>query len=826
MWRDLRFSLRMLGRQPSFAAIVVFTLALGIGGSTAIFSVVNAVLLRDLPYPEPGQLYLVRTVAADGSLTGTITPRELRPFYEPDTHPTVAAAAVAWSQEVQIIGSDGRSHATTRYGVTDQFFEVFGTRMAMGRAFERKQRPGVVVIAYSTWRDMFASDPKIIGRIIEVEGGKRQVVGVTPEDFEFPEKPGFWYLMSLGTAYDKVRGYRGFVRLRPGRTGEQFQSELTRISADLGPDPATRQPSVLVAQPFLEHVVGDLSTRVKILFGATGVLLLIACINVTNLMLSRTAVRAREMALREAIGARRWRVVRQLLTETLVLSIAGGALGLAAAAAGVRLLMRTAPPDLPRLDAVPIDGTVLAFAVALTVLTGLFVGLAPAWRLATNPLRTLVNEAGRGTPEGPARHRLLHALVVTEIALAVLLTIGAGLLVRSYFNLTATSPGFTSARVLTFFMYVPGRTEFSFKPTPGGGRPEVQGSYQPLANFLRELSERVRGLPGVESVASTSSLPLAAAQYDPLTVFHLVDQDRATAEQAALSARTRGVSPDFFDALGIRLLAGRKLLPSDRNNSPGVAVVNETFVHRFLAGRNPLGTRFRYPENPWKPTDVGFQIGHRTVDEVEIVGVVNDVTYLALGDPPEPSIYLTTDQWTNRRQTLVVRTTLDDPATLIPSIRSHVESMDRVLSPDFALYPSVLAASIAGERLAATLLTVFGLMALILAAVGIYGLMAYSVAQRTGEIAVRSAIGASGREVLMLVLGRGVRLALAGVALGILGAVALRQVLAGQLYGVTALDLRVFAATSVALFAVAALACFVPAQRATRIDPAELFRME
>ena len=826
MWRDLRFSVRMLGRQPSFAAIVVLTLALGIGGSTAIFSVVNAVLLRDLPYPDADQLYLVRTVAPDGSLTGNITPRELRPFYEPDKHPTVAAAALAWSQEVQIVGSDGRPHPTTRYGVTDQFFEVFGKRMAKGQAFERGQNPGVIVIAFSTWRDLFASDPNIIGRVVQVEGGPRQVVGVTPADFEFPEKPGFWYLMSLGTAYDKVRGYRGFVRLRPGRTGDQFQSELARTSRELGPDPATRQPSMLVAQTFLDHVVGDLSTRVKILLGATGLLLLIACINVTNLMLSRTGVRAREMALREAIGARRWRVIRQLLTETVVLSTLGGALGLAAAAGGVQLLLRSAPPELPRLDTVPIDSSVLTFAIGLTVLTGLLVGLAPAWRLASNPLRSLVNEAGRGTPDGPARHRLLNALVVTEIALAVLLTIGAGLLVRSYFNLTATNPGFTSDRVLTFFMYVPGRTEMTFKPRPGGGRPEIQGSYQPLANFLRELSERIGGLPGVESVASTTSLPLAATQYDPLTVFHLADQDKTLAEQAALSARTRGVSPQFFDTLRMRVAAGRGLLPSDRSTSPGVAVVNETFVRRFLAGRNPLGTRLRYPENPWKPGDVGFQIAHRTVDEVEIVGVVNDVKYLDLGDPPEPSIYLTTDQWTNRRQTLVVRTAVDDPATLIPAIRREIESMDRLLTADFALYPPVIEASVASERLAATLLVVFGLMALALAAVGIYGLMSYSVAQRTGEIAVRSAIGASGRQVLHLVLGRGVRLAVAGIVLGVLGAVALRQVLAGQLYGVTALDARVFLLTAVTLFGVAALACLVPAQRATRIDPAELFRME
>jgi predicted permease len=644
-------------------------------------------------------------------------------------------------------------------------------------------------------------------------------------DFDFPEKPGFFFLMRLGNAYDRVRGYRGFVRLRPGNTRDQFQNELTRTAADIGPDPVTNQTSVLVAQPFLEHVVGDLSATVRLLFGATGILLLIACINVTNLMLSRTAVRAREMALREAVGARRWRVIRQLLTESVLLSIVGGAIGLASAVAGVRLLMRIAPADLPRLDAVPIDRTVLLFALGVTVLTGIIIGLAPALRLARNPLRSLVNEAGRGVPEGPGRHRLLSALVVTEIALAVLLTIGAGLLVRTYFNLTATNPGFDSARVLTFFMYVPGRTEMSFKPNPGG-RPEIRGSYQPLANFLRQLEERVGALPGVEAVASTSSLPLDVTQYDPLTTFHIVGEPGTSTAEAALSARTRGVSPQFFRTLRIRQLSGRGLRPSDRANSPGVAVVNDTFVRRFLSGKDPLGQRLRYPENPWVPGDVGFQLGHRTVEEVEIVGVVDDVKYLALGDPPEPSIYLSVDQWTNRRQTLVVRAAMENPESLVPAIRQEIESIDRLLTADFAGYAPIIQASMAGERMAATLLVVFGLAALALAAVGVYGLMSYSVAQRTGELAVRSAIGASKGQVLNLVFGRGMRLAVAGIVLGVVGAVAFRQIVAGQLYGVAALDVSVFVMASAALFSVAALACFVPAQRATRIDPAELFRID
>lgn len=827
MLRDVRFALRTLVRQPVFTGVIALTLALGIGGSTALFSVVNAVLLRDLPHPESKELYLVRTVTPDGLPTGNVTPRELRPFYEVEKHPMVAAAALAWSQEVQIVGNDGKPHPTVRYGVTDQFFEVFRPKMALGRPFERGQRPGSIVITHQIWRDLFGSDPDIVGRAVSVEGGQRQVVGVTAADFEFPEDPGFLYLMSLGTAYDKIRGYRGFLRLRTGQTGDQLQAELTRLTGQLGPDPATGQPSVLVAQPFLNYVVGDLSTTVTILFGATGILFLIAGINVTNLLLSRTTVRAREMALREAVGAGRWRVMYQLLTESVLLSVLGGALGLAAAVIGVRVLLRMAPADLPRLDAVPIDRTVLLFAIVATVVTGILVALAPAWRLARNPLRTLVNEAGRGAPEGPARHRLLSTLVVTEIALAVLLVIGAGLIVRSYFNLTNTNPGFNADRVLTLFMYVPGRTQMNFKPaeTPGG-RPTFTGSYLPLANFYRDLEERIGGLAGVKAVASATTLPLDKAQYDPWAAFTVPGQPAGESLDAGRLARTRAVSQGFFDLMEVKLLAGRRLLSPDGPSAAGVAVVNDTFARRFFPGQNALGQRIRFPENPYRAGDVGFQLAHRSVDELEIVGVVDDVKYMALGEPPEPSIYMSRDQFTNRRQTILVKTTLDNAESVVTAIRSEIEAMDRLLTAEFSLYTPIVRASIASERLAATLIVVFGLMALALAAVGVYGLMSYSVTQRTGEMAVRSAMGASARQVLALVMGWGVRLAAIGVVIGVIGAIALRRVVAGQLYGITALDARVFVTAAAVLLGVAALACFVPAQRASRVDPAELLRQE
>jgi putative ABC transport system permease protein len=564
---------------------------------------------------------------------------------------------------------------------------------------------------------------------------------------------------------------------------------------------------------------------VKILLGATAILLLIACINVTNLFLSRTAVRAKEMALREALGAKRWRIIRHMLAESLALAFVGGAIGSACAVFGVRMLLRMAPPGLPRLDVVPTDSTVLLFAVGLTLLVGVIIGLAPAWRLANNSLRALVNEGGRGAVGGPGWTRVFSSLVVAEIALAVLLAIGAGLLVRSYFNMIKTDPGFNPERVLTFFMNVPGRSEISYKQNDKG-QFEVTGSYAPMANFFRELLERIKGVPGVKYVATTNNLPLARYQYGRSTLFNLPDQPGMNSKTLAQSAVAESVSPDFYRTLSIRLLAGRKFLSSDRPGSPGVAVVNETFVRRFLSGQNPLGQRIRLPENPFVPTDIGFQFAQRTVNDLEIVGVVENVKYQTLGDPPEPRIYMSCEQWITRHRTIVVIASIKNPESLAVPIMNKITSMDRLLSAEFTMYPSIVQASLARERLATVLLVIFGLVALVLAAVGTYGLMSFSVAQRTSEIAVRSAMGASASQVMTLVIGQGVKLALCGIILGVIGSAALRQVIASQLYGVTALDGRVYALVSAVLFAVALLACFLPAQRAIRINPADLLRSE
>jgi putative ABC transport system permease protein len=473
------------------------------------------------------------------------------------------------------------------------------------------------------------------------------------------------------------------------------------------------------------------------------------------------------------------------------------------------------------------DTPVLLFALGVTLLTGILVGLAPAWRLARNPLRLLINEAGRGTAGGeggPSRNRLFSALVVTEIACAVLLVIGASLLVRTYVNLSSTDPGFEPEGVLTFFVHVSGRIEVTQLQNVPEGQPPFRATYEGVAQFFRDLERRIGSLPGVTSVADVTSLPLDDRQYDPILVFERPGEDGG--DEVGLSSRTRAVSPEYFRLLGIPLLAGRAFDDGDRRGGAGVAIVDETFARRFFPGEDPLGKRIRFPTNPYVFTDVGFQLSERVVDEVEIVGVVGAVKYLALAEPAEPSLYLSNEQWITRRRTIVVHTALDDPESLVPQIRNEIGQIDAQLNPEFSAFTPIVAASIARERLGATLLVIFGGIALVLAAVGVYGLMSYSVAQRSGEIAVRSALGASSRDVLRLVMMRGVRLALAGVALGVVGAIALRKALASQLFDIAALDPVALLGASLALFLVAMLACFVPAHRAMRIEAADLLRTE
>jgi putative ABC transport system permease protein len=826
MLSNLKHAFRTLARQPGFTLVVVLTLALGIGATVAIFSVVNAVLLRDLPYPHAGRLVALRTVTPDGAPTGFVAPRDMPRIY--DNTNTLDGAAICFYTEGKIVGGDGTAHNMGRYGVTDQFFKVFDLPMTLGRGFNKGEPPVSVVISYSTWRDIFGSDPKILGKVIQVENGSRPVVGVAPEGFDFPGHAGYWTLMQLGPGYANLRGYQGYLRLKPGIRPERVEAELASLSRDLGPDATTHRPVTFVVQPLLNYVVGDLKPTVLLLFSATAILLLIACINVANLLLSRGAARTREIALRQALGAGRVRILGHLLTESFLLSAAGGALGLALAAGGIRILLRIAPADIPRLNTVPIDGTVLLFALTGVLVTSLLIGFAPAWRLSRSDLRTLVNDGGRGASAGAHHHRTFGTLVVAEIGLAVLLVIGSGLLIRSYYNLITTDPGFRSERTLSVFINVPFDAIAVYTPGPpdAKGRPQFTASYAPIADYFRELESRIAALSGVEAVSATSSVPLNSQQWDGRAAFTILGQPAPDASVAQSQAVLRSVSPNFFSAFGVRLLSGRSLQPSDRRGAPGVAVINETFARRYFPGENPVGHTLNFPMNMWKSTDVGFQYGERVVDQTEIVGVVSDVKYITLAEPPEPAIYFSNEQFTLRRNNIVVRTAAANPAALIPAIRHEIDAVHKSVPAEFSMYNQIFSASLARQRLGMSLLAIFGIVALALAAVGIYGLMSYSVAQRASEIAVRAALGASAGQVLSLILRRGAQLALSGIAIGVIAAVVLRRVAASQLYEISALDPAVFVLVPLTLLAVAMLASCVPARRAAKIDPAVTLRQD
>jgi putative ABC transport system permease protein len=816
--------LRSLLKRLGYSSVVVATLALGLGTTIGIFSVANAVLLRPLPYPDADRIVALHTLTEDGLPTGRVAPRDMPTLY--GDHPSLDAAAIAFYAEGRIRGANAVDYNMGRYGVTDQFFDVFDIPMALGRGFERGEPQGPVVISYSTWRDLFASDPDILGKSIPVENGQRPVVGVAPEGFDFPGNAAYWTLMQLGPAFANLRGYLSYLRLKPAATRAGLDQQLAVLGADLGPDAATGRAVRFATEPLLDNVVGNLRPTVLLLSGATAVLLLIACINVANLLLARGTARGRELAVRAALGAQWHRLFGRLLGENLVLAIAGGALGLVVGVVGIRLLLSFGPADLPRLESVPIDGRVLLFALGASLVTGLVCGLAPALRLARVDLRTLANDGGRGNSSGRAQQRLFGGLVVAEIALAVLLAIGAGLLIRSYYNLVTTNPGFRTDRTLSVFVNVPFDAINVVFPQEraADGSQRFEGSYRLIGDFFRDVEARIRALNGVEAVSVSSSVPLSSQQWDNGVAFRIDGEAAPDASVSQLTATQRSVSPSFFAAAGIPVIAGRSLGAEDRRGAPGVAVVNETFARRFFGDGAVVGRSLTFPDNIWTMNSVGFQYGERVVGTVEIVGVVGDAKYVSLDAPAEPSIYLSNEHYTLRRTNLIVRAA-GDPSALIPAIRQEIAAV-RPMPVEFELYTQILDVSLARERLGMLLFAVFGAVALLLAAVGIYGLMSYSVAQRSGEIAVRAALGASVARIVGMVVLRGAMLAGAGITIGLIVAVATRQVLASQLFGVTALDVGVFVAVPLFLLAVALIAAYIPARRAARIDPAVVLQAE
>ncbi len=815
--RDLKFARRVLTKHLGFTATAIVTLALGIAASTVIFSVVDAVLLKPLDFRDSGDIYRLYTVDTVGVPRGSTGPPHVDPITEDAK--SIRAAFYGYAFEQSVVNQEGAAFAVNEYRTSEEFFQVFTEPLALGRAFQPGDNFQNTILSYRTWRDVFGSNPDIIGKPIRVGSGPLNVIGVAAEGFDFPVGTAMWTkIFTPAKGSLPLYNMQGYLRANPGVSATQVQAELNVFAGRLGAWPDGRALQ-FVARPLLADVVGELRSTLLIVSGATAVLLLIACINAANLLLARGVVRTSEFALREALGARRWRVFRQLMTESFVLCGVGGVLGLGLALGAIALVRAIGPADLPRFGTLSIDTNVFLFAAACVLLVAFVVGFAPALRVSRGDLRALINTSGRSAAVAPGRNRVFGALVIAEIALAVVLVVGAGLLTRSYSQLKSADPGFDPQRMLTLVLNVTGRLDIS---NPKFDQERQTATYEgtgmlPVARFYEELTRRIEALPNVASAAATSAAPLHQGLF-PVTLspYPVVGSSAAVDQQLAYGNQ---VMPEYFTALGIHPVAGRLLQPSDRRGAVGVAVVNQAYARAYLDGASPVGRRIAVPcGSSWRFGGIAFQLGECLVDEAEIVGVIPDVKQRSLEDPVLPAVYVPHEQWTMRKMAIVIRSKTGDPAALVPSIRRELAALDPAIPGVFAIYSDVVASSLSRHRLGAALLAVFGLVSLTLAAVGTYGLMSFSVNQRFNEIAVRSAFGAERGNLLKMFVVHALQLAGIGIVIGIAGAIALRQVVASQLYETSALDPWVLALVPLTMLAVTLLAAYVPARRASRID--------
>jgi predicted permease len=819
--QDLRFALRSFRRAPAFPLAAIATLALGIGATTAIFSTLNAVLLKPLAYPEPENLYSIRTTLTDGRVTtGMLSYAEVSRL-NGSTSAIVRAAGLQ-QFDLTLLHEDGTPQHIKMNGVTEGFFELFGLPMTLG-GFTHEHHlpppppppppapgaapqpappapppaPPVIVISYRVWHDLYHADPNIVGKPIRFAEFASRIAGVAPRDFETPKDGDFWLSQQLGKD-DPNHFLDGFMRLKPEATLERANAEMAPIMDQLGHDfPAADKNRVYVTKPLVAQVVGDLGPILIIVMSATGLLLLLGCVNVTNLLLARGAARAREMAVRVAIGAPRSRIVRQLLTESILLAVFGAALGVALAYLGVDALLALGASKLPRLEHVAFDGRVLVFSLVILVVSGLLVGFAPALRLAATDVRALMNESTRSSTGGRGTSAWLSAMTIAEIALAIVLVAGAGWLVRGFANLRTTDLGFTADKRLIF--------DVSFLG-PRYPNPDA------VDTAARTLRERLTALPGVTGVGATSNFPLRnTLEASLIGEVHGVPMD----PEHPIGTRQRIVSAGYFQATGTRLLQGRDFGPDDRRNTRGVAIVNRTFVKRYLEGRDPIGQQFAagYPAPDPR-------------NELTIVGVVDDVRQKTVADEPEPSFYSPMSQLPLRRQTVVVSSAASNIAGLQSNIRDEVRRFDSSIAVEFERVPELVAGTLRRQQLGMTLMLIFGASALLLAAIGIYGVVAYAVSQRRGEMATRLALGATPGSVFALVLKQGAMLALTGTAIGLLISYLSGRIVASQVYAVRASDPLMLAAAIVLVAGITTVATMIPAWRASRLEPSGVLHAE
>ena len=810
--QDVRYALRILRRNPAFAFITILTLGLGIGANTAIFTVVDAVLLKPLPYPDPDRLLTLWERSRAGGLDG-VAPSN---FYDwrQQSRSFIGMAAVDPYPDF-ILNPEGSGSTAQRLSgadVTADFFSLLGARMELGRDFlAEEDRPGrnhVVILSYATWKRYFGGRSDMVGRSVTLNGAAYTVVGVLSRDFSFVSKAADYHARNhfdlfrpMGLSAPPPAWMRGthplcvIARLKPGVSLKQAQADLDRIALNLERlYPGDDKGMGVVAVPLAQHVVADVRAALLALLAAIGLLLLIICANVANLLLTRAVTRAREITLRASLGASWSRIIRQLLTESLVLTACGALLGLLLAYAVTPLVVRHLPTDLPRSTEISVDGRVLIFTTVAGLLAGLLFGLAPALH-AGKALR----QTGRGIIAG--NFRLRGALVVGQVAIALILLAGAGLMARSLWNLLEVPPGFSTQSLLT--------ARLSLPPQYLNGSPFGTGMHREISAFEQRVLDRVHSIPGVDAAAFTAYLPMSGE--DNMWAFFVKGRPPKPPGEFDVT-HYRPVGPGYFETIGIPLRRGRTFTPADNEDGPLVIAINHAMAHKFWGAADPLGQQLRFGDDKWRT----------------IVGIVGDIHNDALSLPAEPEMYVPYSQVPNveARPTIVLRASVS-PASLATPLRQAIASVDRSVPVDRMTTMRDLLSNSAGQpRFRTAVILTFSLLALFVASLGLYGVMSYTASQRTQEFGIRMALGATRTAVMQLIFGQAAKMVAAGIALGLVGAALLSRTVTTLLYGVTPFDVVTLASVTALLVLVAMFAVFVPARRAGTTDPMDSLRQD